>query len=163
MLRRTLRLLFFSALLSACGAGPSEEAVAAREMAEPYLEPLATYDRWARRLSIGDVGFRSEAALNEAAFAPLRRERRVVAAWLDRVGPDARSLRYPDDAPPRPDGGWVRFVTEDLGELDGQRAELSVGDRSGEFVLLRRTRDAPGSARLEVTLAFAPTPGEAED
>lgn len=143
------------ALLVGCGAGPSADAMAASEMAEPYLEPLATYDRWARRLSIGDVGFRSDEALREAAFAPLRREPRVAAAWLDRVGPDARSLRYPDDAPARPDTGWVRFVSEDLGELDAQRAELTVGDQTGSFVLVRRTRDAPGSARLEVTLAFA--------
>lgn len=142
-------------LLVACSSGPSE-ARRMRAALEPYLDEVAAYDRWARRLGLADAAFRSEAALREAAFAPLRRERRVAAAWLQRRGPDARTLRHPEDAPALPEDGWVRVVTEDLGELHAQRRRLRIAGREREWILIRRSRPAPGGATLHVTLACAP-------
>jgi hypothetical protein len=127
-----------------------------RDAIEPYLGEVATYDRWARRLGLADAAFRSEEALREAAFAPLRRQRRVAAAWLEREGPDARELSHPAGAPALPEDGWVRVVTEDLGELHAQRRHLRIGEREREFTLIRRRRPAPGGATLHVTLALAP-------
>ena len=147
--------LLASAALVGCGGGPSEPA-RMRESIEPYLDDMAGFDRWARRLSLADSAFRSEAAREEAAFAPLRRQRRIAAAWLVREGPDPQSLRHPSDAPELPTEGWVRVLTEDLGELTAQRRTLRIGDRERIFTLIRRSRDAPGGGVLHVTVACAP-------
>lgn len=144
-----------SSVALGCSSGSSDPARLQRDIA-PFLDELAAYDRWARRISLADSAFHSDDAQREAAFAPLRSQPRVAAAWLDRVGPDPRALRYPDDAPALPEDGWVRVVTQELGELSAQRRHLTIGDRAREFRLLRRSRDAPGGAVLHVTLAFAP-------
>lgn len=145
----------------ACSSGPTE-AAQMRRVIEPCLQDVATYDRWARRLGLADGAFRSSEALNEAAFAPLRRQPRVAAAWIERAGPDARALHHPDDAPALPDDGWVRVVTEALGELHAQRRRLSIGEREREFTLVRRSRPAPGDATLHVTIACAPPAADEE-
>jgi hypothetical protein len=142
------------ALVSACsgGAGDASELRAA---IDPHLRELAEYDRWARRLALGDSAFRSEDALREAAFAPLRDERTVRAAWVHREGPDGHALRYPDGAPALPTDGWVPVRTEELGELAVQRATLRIGQEPTPCLLLRRSAPAPRGATLHVTLAFA--------
>lgn len=127
-----------------------------RAVIEPCLSEVATYDRWARRLGLADAAFRSEEALREAAFAPLQRQRLIAAAWLERDGPDRRVLRHPSDAPALPSDGWVRVVTEDLGELRAQTRDLRIGEGERRFALIRRSRPAPGGATLHVTLACAP-------
>lgn len=141
-------------LWSGCDRGPSDAEVMQREIA-PHLDELARYDRWARRLSLAGAAFRSEAALEEAAFAPLRGRPRVVAAWLDRVGPDARSLVYPAGTPELPEDGWVTVQTRDLGELRAQHRTWSLGQAPMQTTLIRRSRPAAGGAVLHVTLAFA--------
>ena len=163
-LRPTLRPLsvLLGALLAGCSSGPSPSARMQEEIA-PHLEELARFDRWARRLSLADSAFRSEDALEEAAFAPLRRRPRVVAAWLERVGPDARALRHPHDAPALPEDGWVTVRTEALGELVAQRRAMTVGGREAPVTLIRRSRDAPGGAVLHVTMAFGEPPGEDDE
>lgn len=122
---------------------------------EPFLDEHARFDRWARRLSLGDSAFRSREALEEAAFAPLRERRRVVAAWLQRVGPDPLELRYPGDAPALPGDGWVRVRTESHGEVRAQRRELTVGESRRRLTLIRRSEPAPGGATLHVTMGFS--------
>ncbi len=121
---------------------------------EPYLEEHARFDRWARRLSLGDGAFRSQAALQEAAFAPLRERGRARAGWLVREGPDAQELRYPEGAPPLPEAGWVRVRTDEHGEVAGRRATLELEGEPRELTLVRRSRPAPGGATLHVTLGF---------
>lgn len=154
-MRWTLALgLLGFALACGCDSSPS----AAREL-RPELEPLldehARYDRWARRLSLGNSAFRSPEALYEAAFAPLRGRSQVLAAWLEREGPDATDLRYPEGLPAAPTDGWVRVVTDhELGEVHGQRTSLSLGGEAQTVLLIRRSRPAPGGATLHVTLAF---------
>ena len=125
----------------------------------PYLEEMAAYDRWARRLGIAESAFHSEDALREAAFAPLRRQPRVAAAWLVREGPDAGTLRYPDEAPTLPEDGWVRVITDELGDVHAQRRRLAIGQTpERELTLIRRSRPAPDGGTLHVTVAFAPAP-----
>ncbi len=141
------------ALASACSGGPAD-AADLRAAIDPHLAELAEYDRWARRLALGDSAFRSEDALREAAFAPLRDERSVAAAWVEREGPDGHSLRYPDGAPALPPDGWVRVRTEELGELAVQRATLRLGQEAKPCLLIRRSAPAPRDATLHVTLAF---------
>jgi hypothetical protein len=119
----------------------------------PHLEKLAGFDRWARRVGLADSAFRSEEALEEAAFAPLRREPGVLAAWLVREGPDARELRYPRAAPPLP-SEWTRVQTAELGPIDVQRATLRLGGDERACLLTRRSAPAPAGATLHVTMAF---------
>lgn len=147
------------ALAVACAcSGEASEAAELREAVEPHLAELAEYDRWARRVALGDSAFRSEEALEEAAFAPLRGHTTVAAAWLERRGPDAHELAHPASAPPPPADGWIRLRTRELGELEAQRARLRIGQREQVWLLVRRSAPAPRNATLLVTLAFAPEP-----
>lgn len=146
-----------AALAVAFACTGSSEPARMREAIDPYLDELAAYDRWARRLGLADSAFHSEEALREAAFAPLRRERRVHVAWLTREGPDARRLRYPDNAPPCPEDGWVRVVTEPLGELKAQQRTMTIDGEARALTLIRRTRPAPGEGTLHVTMGFGST------
>jgi hypothetical protein len=149
---RKLHLLLIPLLAIACASerdpGPMRAAV------EPRLEAFAEYDRWARRLGLADSAFRSDEALAEAAFAPLRERSDVAAAWLHREGPDAQTLAYPDGAPAPPESGWVPVRTDALGEVEGQHFTLRSGERERRCVLIRRSAPAPGDAVLHVTVAF---------
>lgn len=127
-----------------------------RMAVEPYLEEHARFDRWARRLSLGDAAFREPGALEEAAFAPLRERRLVRAAWIVREGPDARELRYPEGGPELPDGGWVPLRLDREGDYTARRATLEVEGEARELTLLRSSRPATGDATLHVTLGFGP-------
>jgi len=153
--RSTCLALVTCALAMACDARPSE-ARRVRAEIEPYLDEHARYDRWARRVAIGDSAFRSRESLREAAFAPLRDRGRVVAAWLVREGPGAMELRHPDAVPALPDDDWVRVLVpeHELEEVSARRATLDIGGESRDVLLIRRTRPAPGDAVLHVTLAF---------
>lgn len=141
------------ALVAACSGGPAD-AASLRAAIDPHLADFAEYDRWARRLALGESAFRSQEALREAAFAPLREERRVAAAWVEREGPDGHSLRYPDAAPALPSGPWVSVRTERLGELSVRRATLRIGQEEMRCLLIRRSGPAPRAGTLHVTLAF---------
>jgi hypothetical protein len=154
---RTEALVTFALTLAACSSSAAD-AARVRALVEPHLEGFAEYDRWARRLALGDAAFRSEEALAEAAFAPLRGDATVVAAWIEREGPDAHTLVYPEGAPPRPASGWVRVRTETLGEIEAQTATLRAGDANErDCVVLRRSAPAPRGATLHVTVAFVPS------
>ncbi len=144
------------ALACACSGGPRADAARLQAEVEPHLADVAAFDRWARRLSLADSAFRSHEALEEAAFAPLRDDERVAAAWIVREGPDARELAHPASAPAQPEEGWVRIRSEALGELDARRATLRLGREERECLLVRRSAPAPGGATLHVTMAFAP-------
>jgi hypothetical protein len=148
--RRSIAI--FALVLIACSGDDSPARF--RSEIEPHLDVFGDFDRWARRLSLADSAFRSEEALAEAAFAPLRDDARVLAAWLDREGPDPAHLAHPEGLAPPPSEGWVRVRTEELGELEARRATLEKGDRPRSCLLIRRSAPAPGSAILHVTLAF---------
>ena len=155
-------VLACAAVLVGCSSGPTSSAEL-REAIAPHLSELASFDRWARRLSLADGAFRSEEALEEAAFAPLRRVSGVRAAWLNRVGPDPRGLHYPSEGPAAPQAGWIRIQSEELGELEAQVGSLTLFGQREDVTLIRRSRDAPGGAVLQVTMAFGEGPPEAAD
>ncbi|MCB9592954.1 MAG: hypothetical protein H6719_09505 [Sandaracinaceae bacterium] len=148
-------LLVASALLLACDPQPSD-ARRLRTDIEPFLDEVARFDAWARRMDLAESAFRSREAMAEAAFAPIRDRPRIVAAWLVREGPGAMELRHPADAPTLPEDGWVRVLLPDhpLDEVTAQRRELRVGAEARQLVLIRRSRPAPDRATLHVTLAF---------
>ncbi len=146
-------------LLGACGGHGDPARM--REAVEPYLDEMAEYDRWARRLSLADAAFRSDEAMEEAAFAPLRTAPRVAAAWLVRAGPDAHLLTHPEGAPALPEDGWTRVRTDALGMVDAQAKTMRIDGREREYLLIRRSAPAPGEATLHVTLAFTPEEGDA--
>ncbi|MGF1468094.1 MAG: hypothetical protein ACFCGT_18380 [Sandaracinaceae bacterium] len=145
------------ALLLAC-TGEAEAPGRMRALAEPHLAEMASFDRWARRLGLGDGAFSSEDAMREAAFAPLRRRGRAVAAWVHREGVDGLRLAYPDPSLELPRSGWVRVRTDELGELRVAEHPLDLPAGAGPWLLLARTRPAPGEATLRVVLAFPPLP-----
>lgn len=123
-------------------------------LVEPHRVDFVDYDRWARRVSLGDAAFRSEEALREAAFAPLRERPNVLAAWLERRGPDAHLLARPASAPRPPDDGWVPMRVRELGQIEARIATLRLGDTERRCLLVRRSAPAPEGATLVVTLAF---------
>lgn len=144
------------AAVAACSlaCSGSSDAAALQEAVAPHLEEMAAYDRWARRVALADSAFRSEAALEEAAFAPLRGRPAVVAAWLRREGPDPHELTHPRSAPELPEA-WTRVQSSELGPLEVQRATLRIEGVERPCVVVRRSGPAPGGATLHVTLAFA--------
>lgn len=148
------RLCLAALACAACSSGPRPDAARMQALVAPHLEAFAEFDRWARRLSLADPAFRSEEALEEAAFAPLRGDRRVAAAWLVREGVDPRTLAHPSDAPAPPEDGWTRIRVQPLGELDAREATLRIGGEERACLLVRRAAPAPGEATLTVTLAF---------
>lgn len=143
-------------LAVACSGGADPGPM--REAIEPRLAAFGEYDRWARRLGLADSAFGSEEALSEAAFAPLRDQSDVLAAWLVREGPDAHTLAHPPGAPSLPADGWVRVTTESMGELEGRHAMLPFGDHTRQCLLIRRSAPAPGDATLHVVMAFDDAP-----
>lgn len=145
------RSVSLALLLALACSGGASRAGELRAAIEPHLGAFAEYDRWARRFALADTAFRSDEAREEAAFAPLRRDRRVAAAWLVREGPGAHALRHPAGAPALPSEGWVKVRTDALGELDVLRTRL---DGDAPHLLVRRSAPAPSGATLHVTLAF---------
>lgn len=122
-------------------------------MAEGHAEAFGAFDRWARRIAASDTTFASRATLHEAAFAPLRGSEAVLAAWIERRGPDPQMLAHPPRASLPASLAWRRVRAPGLGEV-----EVAIDERR-EYV--RRVSPAPGGATLLVTVAFARTAGSA--
>ena len=60
-------------------------SAAASARLAPYREAFASWDRWARRVAAADAVPRAPEALRETLFAPVRRDRDLVAAWVTRA------------------------------------------------------------------------------
>lgn len=149
------RLCLAALVCAACSGGPRSDAARMQALVAPHLDAFAEFDRWARRLSLADAAFRSDEALEEAAFAPLRGDGRVAAAWLVREGVDPRTFAHPRGAPAPPEDGWTRIRADPLGDLDAREAALPIRGRERPCLLVRRSRPAPGGATLHVIVAFA--------
>ncbi|UJR81767.1 hypothetical protein [Sandaracinus amylolyticus] len=116
------------------------------EIAREHAEEMDAFERWARRVAAADTTFPSRAALEEATFAPVRREEGVVGAWVEREGPDPWSLAMRRrDAVPE-ELAWRRAR---LGGL--QEYEVAV---AGARRYVRARSETTGGAMLIVTLAF---------
>lgn len=125
------------------GGLDSERAVA---IAREHEREVDAFERWARRVAAADTTFPSRAALEEAAFAPVRRGDGVVGAWIAREGPDPWSLAHPRRVAEPPGEGWRRARLGGLTEYE----VLVVGERR----YVRARSETTNGAMLVVTLAF---------
>ncbi len=133
-------------VLFACGGEDGLSAASAVAIAREHADEFDSFERWSRRIASAETTFRSRAALEEAAFAPVRRQRGVVGAWIERVGPDAWSLAHPRRAALSSELTWRRA------RLDGLREyEIAVSE---EAQYVRARSETTGGAMLVVTLAF---------
>jgi hypothetical protein len=144
------RLLLGGLLLLGCVDAPGEGA-RLRAALRPHLDAVEAYDGWARRLGLAEGAFRSDASLEEAAFAPLASGRgAAVAAWITLSGPRDLALRWPGDAPGLPEEGWRRARLPTLGPVELRAFEVD----GRAVVLLRRERESVAEGRLAVTQAL---------
>ncbi|MDD9937040.1 MAG: hypothetical protein OXT09_25745 [Myxococcales bacterium] len=146
-------------LLFACERGSDALAQAAAD-AEPHLERFGRFDGWARRASSGNQVLPEGEAIGETIFAPVRNDRRVLAAWVTRGGSRGRTYTLPDAVVVPEPTPWVSLRTAELGPLRVWAPERCPIDLPrwwrGETdahpcVLLQREK-----GELTVTVAFAP-------
>jgi hypothetical protein len=140
-------VLVFSSVFFACGGEDGLSASSAVAIAREHAEEFDSFERWSRRIASAETTFHSRAALEEAAFAPVRRQQGVVGAWIERIGPDAWELSHPRRATIPPELTWRRA------RLDGLREyEIAVSEQSH---YVRARSETTGGAMLVVSLAFS--------
>ena len=148
--------------LVACGRSADTRAPRLRERAQPYLRSFESFDGWARRSFDADLALRDPSALSETLFAPIRRDREVVSAWVERDGPDARALRLRSDA--AIDEAWTEGWVGLRGVPMLNNLEAATGtfpDRrrrrapdANVLLLSRRVPSARGGAPVRVVVAY---------
>jgi hypothetical protein len=121
----------------------ASEAVA---IASAHADDVDAFERWARRIAASDTTFPSRAALEEAAFAPVRRQDGVEGAWIERVGPDPWTLSHPRRTAVPAELAWRRARLGGLREYEVAR----IGTRH----YVRARTETTGGAMLVVTLAI---------
>jgi len=131
--------------VAGCGDGRPATSQAV-EIAQAHAEDVGGFERWASRIAASDTGFPDRAALEEAAFAPVRGEDHVAGAWIERRGPDPHLLAHPRRAQVPDDLAWRRVRAEGLGPAEVAQTE--------ERDYVRRTISTSGGAELIVTMAF---------
>lgn len=142
-------------MLCALGCGDERpETAQAVSIAAAHADDVVSFQRWAQRIAASDTGFASPAALEEAAFSPIRGDARIAGAWIERRGPDPALFAHPARAVVPPDLAWRHVRVDGLGEVDVATAP------NREYV--RRSGAAPGGAVLLVTIAFVAEPAPAE-
>ena len=154
--------LTFTATVMGCEPKREERAPILRGRAEPYFREFERFDAWARRSFDADLALRDPRALAETLFAPIRREREVVAAWVERDGPDARTLGLRTEEALSGDGDWVAIRGVPM--LDRLEVmERTVPDKRewrapdvNAILLSRRVASARGGAPVRVTVAYDP-------
>ncbi|MCA9535694.1 MAG: hypothetical protein KC593_18535 [Myxococcales bacterium] len=153
--------------LTGCGEPAQDSSSALRARAEPYFREFEEFDAWARRNFDADLALRDARALEETVFAPIRRERHILAAWVEREGADPRQVGLRTET----------ALTFDWVELRGvpMLSRLSVAEASladprtprapprDAVVLSRRASSARGGGDVRVTVAYAPRELDAED
>lgn len=142
-------------MLASAGCGGERDELRAEDaiaIAREHDEDVDSFERWARRVAAAETTFPSRAALEEAAFAPVRRQEGVAGAWIERVGPDAWALSHPRRAEIPPDLAWRRARMSGLREYE----VASAGSRH----YVRARSEGTGGAMLVVTLAFDVAPTE---
>lgn len=151
-------------LLAACGEPTEDNSRALRERAEAHFREFEEFDAWARRNLDADLALRDARALEETVFAPIRRERHVVAAWVAREGADPREVGLRTDS--ALDFDWVELRgVPMLSRLEVAEAALSDprvrrGEPVATLVLSRRAASARGGGDVRVSVAYALDPSE---
>lgn len=153
------RLLIVALLVGSCDGGSGLAPREALDLVHPHVEHFDGFERWARRALAADPAFRSTETLEETVFAPVRREERVVAVWIERESPERRLAFGHIDAPPKR-AEWVRVREDTLGDIEVTTAKIpdprrrfreGEGDRS---VLVRRTGPGTDGVTVTVTVAY---------
>jgi hypothetical protein len=133
---------------SDAGGGGRLSAEEATALARPRLDSFGRFDEWARRTALADPAFRSRAALEETAFAPIRHgEEGVVDAWIVRKGTEDRILALHEHAGPPAHDAWM-----DLRNATPEGVRVA---RAGEVLLLTRSARGPDGAVIDVTVGYA--------
>ncbi len=117
-----------------------------RALGAPHFAAFEEFDGWARR-SLTTSITRSDAALEEALFAPVRRDRTIAGIWVERtrVAEMSLGLRFEE----RPRVALATIRDELMGEL--QIAQGVIGE--DKVVFIARKRES-GPSFVEVVVAF---------
>jgi hypothetical protein len=151
-------VLVLALLGHACGEPAQDTSRELRVRAEPHLRAFETFDAWARRSLDADLALRDVRALDETVFAPIRRQPRIVAAWVEREGADPRSLGLRAASLPTLD--WVELrgvpMLPRLEAADTQLPDARVPRSPPVHVLVlsRKADSARGGGDVRVTIAF---------
>lgn len=149
-------------LLAACeDEERGAELQAAAELAAPFGERFATFDRWARRGVLAAPVRSSRESIEETMFAPIRRDPDLVGVWVVREGGRDVRITWRTELTEPPEGlRWLELrellggVRVAVGELPDSR--VSSGDRPDvEAVFLEREDSIEGGASVRVVLAYA--------
>jgi hypothetical protein len=163
---RLARAFALLCLLPACNAGSDGVARAARS-AEPHLDAFAEFDGWARRANIGRQVLDDGEAVGETIFAPLRNDRDIFAAWVDRDVGHSEHYALPRDTVLPRLSDWTTLRDDKLGELRVVARKPCPLDLPswwrGEMEELRCVLLQREAAKLTVTVAFDGTPKSAAE
>ena len=133
--------------VAGCRGAASQDAAAALAVVHAHARDITGLVRWARGLSVGETRFGSQAARQEAAFAPVRETPGLTGAWIERQGPDPALLSHPAGQALPGELEWQRARDPEIGVL-----EFAVVDA---HIYVRIREDASDGATQLVTLAFS--------
>jgi hypothetical protein len=157
--RRGLLALFLPFAFVCCGTSALSPREAA-ELAEPHLAAFDEYDRWARRTMLAGEVLREDRSLDEALFAPVRRESAVQAVWVRRIGAGATARYFGALEKVPSEVRWVEVRVPRHGALRVAVAKVpdpraSEGDRRTHLcVLVQRNEVGGGGATIDVIVAY---------
>lgn len=146
------------AALAGCDGGRVEPGRAA-ELLEPHRDSFASYDRWARRTLSAYAAMRDGDAVEETLFAPVRRQRQLLAVWVRRGDGSVRALRDPREMP---EVNWAEVRDPQLGPI--RVAITEVDDpydrepRPVTSLVVSRTRQPKGEPEVQVAAAYRAHP-----
>lgn len=152
--------LVLALAVGGCGRRAASVAEAARR-AEPHLDAHGKFTDWVVRAHRARAGTGPDEVLAETAFAPVRRDQGVLAAWIVRGRAPGKRVSMPPRLAPPKDLRWVRVRVPRGRALDvavGQPCPLSLpkwwrGD-IGTCVLLRSEHPMAGAPAVRVVVAY---------
>lgn len=129
----------------------------------PHRETFERFETWAERAESSLSTELSKAAFTDSLFAPLRLERAVLLARVEREGTRPRTMVFPPDGELTGEVQWTRFARDGAPPLEvavAARCPIAVpsyfrqGAGDGPCVLLSSTRSWGLAETMRVTLAF---------
>lgn len=148
-------------LIACDGTGAPDELARAIATAQPFASKFEAYETWTLRATSVRPPSRSDGALAETLFAPIRNDPAVLAAWIKLPNRNDDELSFPPKVAKPEAADWTQVRDPLLGRIRVTRHEqcpvaLPKGWRSGvaRCVLIARDRDpAPTDAPI-ITMAF---------
>lgn len=151
-------------LSAACSSDRQTMDTLAQAMA-PHRDTFERFETWAERAESSLSTELSETAFADSLFGPLRLERAVLLARVERSGVRPRTLVFPADGAMAGDVQWTTFAREGAPPLEVAAANhcpiavpsyFRQGAGEGPCVLLSSTRSWGLAETMRVTLAFKP-------